>query len=84
MSKITIKLCKDCQYSRRDLLLGWASAKCRTPENSSVSSITGKPVYYNNNFCVIQRSSPFREDCGMGAQFFKQATTPKFFKFLGF
>ena len=50
----SIRLCKDCRWSRRDWLLGWEFAKCRAPENAIVDAVTGK-TRYKTQYCSVIR-----------------------------
>lgn len=67
-----MKICKECKYAKRDLLLGWSFSECHHPENRTIDLITGKGCFKSYKYCSTQRIGEDEDTCGILGNWFEQ------------
>lgn len=80
-----MNLCKNCEHSRYNILLGWRYAKCVAPEAARISKsaarvlspIDGRALDVDTSYCAVRRmfKSSAPGDCGSEGVLFEEART---------
>lgn len=77
-----VNLCKNCEHSRRHILLGWSYATCNAPKNMIPDLVSGSnTIWLGYQHAENQRI--FSTGCSPEGRWFEKTNKSALLKFLG-